>query len=248
MTNRLITAAIIVIGNEILSGRTQDQNVQFIARRLGEAGISLSEVRIVPDTYNSIITTTKELSASYDYVFTTGGIGPTHDDITTSAIAQAFDTELELNLVALNIMLEFAHKMGKTEVSYTNKKMAYIPKGTRLIHNPISGAPGFIIKNVYVLPGIPDIMQAMFDLILPKLEHGPHIKSLTIDLNIGESIVAHHLEEIQNQHLDISIGSYPFMKDNKYATSIVLTSSQHESLESAYNKLIILLADYITEY
>lgn len=245
MTNQTITAAIIVIGNEILSGRTQDQNVQYIALRLGEAGIILNEVRVVPDLYRSIIKTVKELSVSHDYVFTTGGIGPTHDDITTSAIAQAFNTELELNTTALNVMLEFAYKMHKTEVSETNKKMAYIPKGTTLIDNPISGAPGFIIHNVYVLPGIPDIMQAMFNNILPRLKHGPRIKSLTIELNIGESIVADLLEATQNEYPTVSIGSYPFIKEQKYATSVVLTSPDHSALDLAHKKLQKLLESHI---
>lgn len=238
-----ITASILVIGDEILSGRTQDENVQFIAKSLGSVGIVLSEVRIVPDNLPAIITAIHELSKSYDYVFTTGGIGPTHDDITSEAMAAAFNRPIALNSGALKAMSEYAAKLGKT-MNEASKKMAYIPEDAKLLHNSISGAPGFLIENVYVLPGVPYIMRAMFELLIPTLKHGPAIKSYTIRLKVGESIVADILRSAQEKYKEVSIGSYPFVENDRHCTNVVVTSSNHAILEEAYEELEGLLLQF----
>ncbi|MES2215003.1 MAG: competence/damage-inducible protein A [Pseudomonadota bacterium] len=236
-------ASLIIIGNEILSGRTQDQNVGFIAQKLGAAGISLCEVRIIPDVVSSITKTLLELSSAHDYVFTTGGIGPTHDDITSKTIAETFGLKYELNEEAYQILLDYYTSLGR-EINPASKKMAYMPEGVRLLRNSVSGAPGFIIKNIYVLPGVPNIMQAMLEDLIPELNHGPAIKSKNLDILVGESIIADKLEALQNKYPNIDVGSYPYVTSNSHATSVVLTSSDHSALDIAYNELAHELLEY----
>ena len=240
MTSQTISAAILIIGNEILSGRTQDQNVAFIAIKLAKIGIILKEVRVIPDEKSRIIQNTLSLSTTYDYVFTTGGIGPTHDDITSESMSEAFGLEYTLNEEARKMLETSAAKMQK-ELNKASLKMAYIPKGATLLDNPISGAPGFVIDNVYVLPGVPHIMQAMFEILVNDLKHGASIETKSIDVYVGESLIAKNLEEVQNKYDDVQIGSYPFTKNGAHATSVVLTSSNPLALESAYNELRELL-------
>ncbi len=239
----MISASILIIGDEILSGRTQDINVQFIAKSLSSVGITLAEVRIIPDNISAITAAIKDVSKSYDYVFTTGGIGPTHDDITAEAMASAFGRHLVVYPEALQTMSEYAAKLGKS-VNEASKRMAYIPESAELLSNPVSGAPGFRLDNVYVLPGVPNIMRAMFALILPTLKHGPAIESKTICLRVGESTVAQILSSTQDKYQEVSIGSYPFVENNQHCTNVVITSSNHDILEVVYSELSELLTQF----
>lgn len=238
-----IRAVVVIIGNEILSGRTQDQNVGFIARRLGSVGISLAEVRIIPDVKSSIVGTIRELISCYDYIFTTGGIGPTHDDITSESVAEALMLKCELHPEASRVIADFYAKLGRV-VNPASQKMAYIPENAKLLHNPVSGAPGFTIGNLYVLPGIPHIMQSMLEILLPSLKQGPAIVSQNLDLLVGESIIAAKLETLQIEYPSVDIGSYPYQVDGCHATSVVLRSSDAEALGSAYKKLKQALREY----
>ena len=234
------TAAIIVIGNEILSGRTQDVNVSYIAQKLLEVGIKLSEVRIIPDTHKMIVDTILTLKVRYDYIFTTGGIGPTHDDITSQAIADAFSLPLELNQTAYQIIKKSYADIGQ-ELNKAREKMAYIPKNSILINNNISGAPGFIIENIYVMAGVPYIMHSMLEQILPTLKRGQQIISKHIDVMIGESVIATDFANLQDLYPTIEMGSYPFKIDDKHATSLVLSSSDKLLLDQAYKDLLKLV-------
>lgn len=228
-----ITAAILIIGNEILSGRTQDINIQYIATKLSMRGIYLEEVRIIPDIKQSIIDAVHDLRKKYTYLFTTGGIGPTHDDITSDAIASAFGVELIEHPEAYKRLNEYYTARGKV-LAMPSAKMAYIPKGASLIDNTETAAPGFIIANVYVMAGVPYIMQAMMDFVLPTLKSEDTIESRTLSLQIGESIIAHEMEAIQNKYHDVSVGSYPFLYEAKPATSVVMRSSNIKELEKAF--------------
>ena len=235
-----ITAAILIIGNEILSGRTQDINIQYIATKLSERGIHLEEVRIVPDIKQSIIDTVNDLRKKYTYIFSTGGIGPTHDDITSDAIAAAFRVKLTKHPEAYRRLEEYYKASGRT-LTTPNSKMADMPQGASLIDNSASTAPGFIMQNVYVMAGVPYIMQAMMDFVLPMLAIGKPIESRTISLLVGESIIANEMESIQNKYPDVSIGSYPFIEDAKPATSVVMRSSNIKVLEKAFDEFRDLL-------
>jgi molybdenum cofactor synthesis domain-containing protein len=230
------TASIIIIGNEILSGRTQDTNVKFLANELNLLGIKVIEVAVIPDIKQAIIDKVREFSNKFTYVFTTGGIGPTHDDITSEAIADFAGVPLELNLEARG-MIESYYKSRSQEVNDARLKMAYIPKEARLIKNSISGAPGFIIKNIYVMAGVPHIMQSMFQQIEPFLERGEPIKSLSLEVLIGESKIAKEFGQLQDKYPSIEMGSYPFENEGGYATTLVLRSSDLETLTRAFNEL-----------
>lgn len=216
-------ASLIIIGNEILSGRTQDKNLSYLATWLNEIGIQLSEVRVIRDEENEIVSTVNLLKEKYDYVFTTGGIGPTHDDITTESIAKAFGVEIEVNNEALNILKEY---YKDSELTDARMKMAKIPKGAELVDNPVSKAPGFKIENVFVMAGIPKIMQGMLEGARKHLKSGDIVKSDFIDAYVPESYVAEELSAIQDNYPDVEIGSYPFTSpDGKYGTSLVMRSS-----------------------
>ena len=177
-----ITSSILIIGNEILSGRTQDINVQFIAKELSKLGISLSEVRIVPDNKQEIVINLNQLRKKYDYVFTTGGIGPTHDDITSECVSEAFSVEYSINSEAYDLLKNF---YPEGELNEGRIKMTKMPKGAKLIKNPLTVAPGFYIKNVYVLPGVPKIMQTMFPSIINNLKISDPIISQTVHTNLS---------------------------------------------------------------
>lgn len=226
------TAAILVIGDEILSGQTKDRNVGFLADTLSDLGIDLEEVRIVADRKEAIIEAVQALSAKYDRVFTTGGIGPTHDDITADAIAEAFGAELRVDDRALAIMNDFYASTGSA-MTRARMRMARIPVGADLIENPVSAAPGFHIKNVYVMAGIPAIMQAMFDSLAPKLPAGAVIQKETIEAGRGESLVSEMLERIQDDHPDVRIGSYPYHDGERPTTRIVIRSRNAGALAKA---------------
>lgn len=225
-----VTAAFIIIGNEILSGRTQDANLFFLAQRLGEIGIQVAEARVIPDVEQTIIDTVLELSAKVDYVFTSGGIGPTHDDITADAIAKAFGTETFEHPEAVAIL---ERHYAKGEFNEARRKMTRVPRGSTLLDNPVSSAPGFRIENVHVLAGVPKIMQAMVDMLLPTLAGGAVVESRTITVLIGESVIATEMGEVQDAFADIDVGSYPYFKPGASGTSIVLRGSNIANLDAA---------------
>ena len=221
--NSLPTACIIVIGNEILSGRTEDKNINFVAKRCDKIGINLSEVRIIPDDHKIIQGMVIECHNKFDYVFTTGGIGPTHDDITTECIAKAFNVKIEINQEAL-IRLKTHYEKLKVELNESRLKMAKIPVDAELIDNPVSSAPGFIIKNVYVLPGVPKILQAMFFSLEDKICGINNMLSKNIIVHSAEGEIADFLADIQSKYNEVSIGSYPYFRPPDVGTNIVLRS------------------------
>ncbi|MEM6339251.1 MAG: competence/damage-inducible protein A [Pseudomonadota bacterium] len=233
------TASIIIIGNEILSGRTLDVNTQEIAQTLGKKGIIVAETRTIPDIKEMIITHVRELSEKYDYVFTTGGIGPTHDDITAESIAAAFDLPYSRNEEIYQIIKNYYDSIGE-KLNPAREKMAYIPEGADLIFNKATMIPGFITRNVYTMAGIPDIMKAMLESTLPKLKNGNVVKSKTIDIMLGESKIADQFSDLQKKYPNIDMGSYPFTKDGQHGTSLVLRSSDYLELDAAYAELQII--------
>ena len=230
--NKKLNAAIIVIGNEILSGRTQDVNVASISNWLNDLGVKLEEVRIIPDVEQNIVKTITEVRKKFQYVFTTGGIGPTHDDITAKSVSKAFKVKYCYHPQAYKI-LESYYKKGKFNLG--RKKMAKMPKSASLIFNPSSGAPGFIIDNVYCLPGVPSILKSMLGGLNSKIKGGKKILNKTIALRTVESEIASSLEKVQNNFKDVEIGSYPFFKQGKIGVSIVIRSTDEE-LISLCNK------------
>ena len=238
-------AALIIIGNEILSGRTQDKNLSYLANWLNEIGIQLSEVRVIRDEEKVIIDTVNHLRSEYDYVFTTGGIGPTHDDITSLSIARAFGVELEVNDKALAILKEY-YKDG--ELTEARMKMTMIPVGAELVDNPVSKAPGFKMDNVFVMAGIPSIMQGMLEGARMFLKGGDVVKSMSIDVFTPESNVAQALTDLQNKYSDVEIGSYPFSKDNRFGTTLVMRSSNEKRLQQCDEELKELMKEYDTNY
>jgi molybdenum cofactor synthesis domain-containing protein len=237
-------ACLIVIGNEILSGRTQDENIRFIASSLVENGIVLAEVRIIPDVTGTIVNTVNECRNAFTYVFTTGGIGPTHDDITSAAVAQAFNLPIIIHAEAKAILEKH---YGKDKLNAARLRMAEVPEGARLIPNPVSAAPGFIIENVYVMAGVPSIMRAMFDSIKGELKGGDKILSRTITIYTTEGNIAEGLTQIQNSFPEVEIGSYPFVKNARLGTSIVSRSSDQEKLNLCYASLKTFLTGFNIE-
>lgn len=233
------TAALVIIGNEILSGRTHDTNTPWVAEQLVAMGIRLVEVRVVSDVENEIIEAVNGLRNKVDYVFTTGGIGPTHDDITAESIAKAFGTELELNREAFRLLIN--HYGGESEVTAPRKKMAYIPRGATLIANPVSAAPGFNMNNVYVMAGVPRIMQAMFDHVKDMLTPGHPILSSTIACGLQESTVAEDLTRLQQKYDSVDIGSYPHYRGGILGLSLVLRSTDALALDSATQDVIAMI-------
>ncbi|MDI9408897.1 MAG: molybdopterin-binding protein [Candidatus Pacebacteria bacterium] len=227
---KTVTAAFVVIGSEILSGRTQDANIKVVAERLAAKGITLSEVRIIDDNPDQIITTINQLRHQFDHVLTSGGIGPTHDDITAGSIAKAFGVELCRDPRAVELLTKH---YAPSPVTDARLKMAEIPVGAELIANPISKAPGFRIGNVAVMAGVPNIMRAMLDDLLPRLAGGSVVESRTITAAIGESRIAVELEAIQAQFLMVQIGSYPYYRGGGFGTSLVLRSAVQDKLDKA---------------
>ncbi len=229
----IVTAAVLVIGDEILSGRTKDKNIGYIADYLTAIGIDLKEVRVVSDDEAAIVEALNALRAKYTYVFTTGGIGPTHDDITAECVAKTFNVSLELHPEAVAILKERMAKMG-TELNEARMRMARIPKGAVLVANKVSGAPGFWIGNVITMAGIPMVMQSMLDEVAPKLMTGTKLMSETIRADAKEGDVGTELGAIAQAHPDTIIGSYPFF-DEKLGpnTNIVVRSRDAEKLAAA---------------
>ena len=239
MSKEIYTAALIIIGDEILSGRTKDANTPYVGEKLSESGVRLKEVRVIPDDPETIINTVNEMRGAHDYVFTTGGIGPTHDDITAENVAAAFGVELELNEAAYAELL--AYYKDESEITESRKKMALIPAGATLIDNPVSGAPGIHIGNVYVMAGVPRIMQAMFDSILPTLQGGASVLSRSVTADLPESIIADGLAEIQKRDDVVAIGSYPKYQNGKFGTSLVMRGTDEVALQSCVDDVAALV-------
>ncbi len=238
------TACMIVIGNEILSGRTQDKNLAWIAKQLAEMGIPLREARVIPDVKQVIIDTVNEMRPRYSYVFTSGGIGPTHDDITTECIAAAFGAPVERNKEAEAIL---TRHYGEENLNTARLKMADIPAGATLIANPVSAAPGFKLENVYVMAGVPSIMQAMFDNLKHSLTGGPTILSRSISAFVTEGMLADALAAIQNATPEIDIGSYPFMRSKGLGTTLVARGTDRAKLEAVYGQIKAMLLNLTPE-
>tara|TARA_B110000971_G_C20008900_1_gene500610 strand:+ start:1393 stop:2154 length:762 start_codon:yes stop_codon:yes gene_type:complete len=237
-----INAAILIIGNEVLSGRTQDLNVSFISNWLNvDCGITVEEVRIIPDIEKKIIFNVLDLSKKFNYVFTTGGIGPTHDDITSSSVAKAFKIKYDFNKEAYEILEKYYNKKN---FNISRKKMAKMPAGSSLIYNPSSAAPGFKINNVFCLPGVPSILKSMVGNLKAFLIKGLVTVSETFNLQTVESYVALDLEKLQNKFLKkVDIGSYPFFKKGRVGVAIVLRSQNKKELKSCGKKLIKIIKD-----
>ena len=238
--NKRVKAAILIIGNEILSGRTQDKNVSFISNWLNsQCGISVNEVRIVPDIEKMIVKHLIELSKKYNYVFTTGGIGPTHDDITAQSISRAFKVKYEYHKEAFNILENY---YGKSKFNDGRKKMAKMPRGSKLIYNPSSAAPGFIFKNIFSLPGVPSILNSMIENCKKYLIKGSKVYSKTLNLFTVESNISKQLGLIQKKYKKfVDIGSYPFFRLGKIGVSIVSRSISKTKLQSVNRDLIKLI-------
>lgn len=237
-----VTAALLIIGDEILSGRTQDSNLATLARALKRQGIALREARVVPDVADEIIAAVTALKGRYSYVFTTGGIGPTHDDITAAAVARAFGRPLLRDPEALS-RLQRHYNPG--DLNAARLKMADVPEGAALIDNPVSAAPGFRVDNVHVLAGVPKIMAAMLDGLLPTLAGGPPLLSCTVVCEgVGEGVLAEGLVRIEADHPGVSVGSYPFFRLGRLGTSLVARSHDADLLAAAGAALADLVRDY----
>lgn len=239
MSKEIYTSALIIIGDEILSGKTHDANTPWLAENLNDSGVRLVEVRVIPDNKQKIIDTVNEMRKMHDYVFTTGGIGPTHDDITTESVAEAFGLELEINDTAYQALLDYYDK--PEDVTESRKKMAIIPKGAKLIPNPVSGAPGINIENVYVFAGVPRIMQAMFDAVKHELKGGKPVETKSVGCNLAESLVAEGLSKVQDNYPMLSIGSYPKYQNGKFGTTLVLRGIDEDALAKATQEVVDLV-------
>ena len=233
--NTKVNAAILIIGNEILSGRTQDTNTSTLATWLNSIGVKVMEVRVIPDVENTIVETLNFLRKTYNYVFTTGGIGPTHDDITAQSVSKAFGKKYEVHKEAYKI-LESYYKPG--EFNDGRKKMVWMPKDADLILNPTSGAPGFNVENVFCLPGVPSILKSMLGGLKNKIVGGKPILSHTINLRTVESEIADSLTNVQDQNQDVEIGSYPFFHAGKLGVSIVLRSEDKSKIDNCSSKIL----------
>ena len=229
MAGKTVTACLLIIGNEILSGRTQDINLNFLAKALNELGVRMTEARVIPDIEETIIATVNECRAKFDHVFTTGGIGPTHDDITAVCIAKAFGTEV---IYHPEIEARIRKREAPPEVMESRLLMARVPKGAELIDNPTGGPQGFQMGNVYVMAGVPMVMQAMVGALTKERLGGTDpVRSRTIGAYLGESQVAKELGILQDKHPDVDIGSYPFYRETGYGTNLVIRGTDEAELD-----------------
>ena len=233
--NTKVNAAILIIGNEILSGRTQDTNTSTLATWLNSIGVTVGEVRVIPDIEKTIIDTVNLLRNNYDYVFTTGGIGPTHDDITAESISKAFGLKYEIHQQAFKI-LEAYYKKG--EFNEGRQKMVWMPQNANLILNPTSGAPGFNVENVFCLPGVPSILKSMLGGLKNRIVGGEPILSKTISLRTVESEIAKSLTKVQENNQDVEIRSYPFFQAGKLRLSIVIRSEDQSKIDSCNSQIL----------
>lgn len=233
-----VTAALVIIGNEILSGRTKDANLAYLGEELNKLGIRMMECRVIADIPAAIISAVNEMRARYDYVFTTGGIGPTHDDITSECIAEAFGLPFGPNPEAVAILDDYYRPEDRTEARY---RMAKTPEGAILIENPVSKAPGFQVENVFVLPGVPKIMQAMFGGLRHRLVGGAPMISKTVTSTVPEGKAGQGLWELQDKYPETEIGSYPFFRDGKPGANIVVRAQDQALVDAAIDDVVELL-------
>ena len=238
------TAAMLVIGDEILSGRTRDANMHHLAGHLTEAGIDLKEVRVVSDDHDAIIAAIRSLSETYAHVFTSGGIGPTHDDITADCIAAAFDTHIDIRDDARALLQAHYDRQGTT-LNEARLRMARIPDGATLIDNPVSVAPGFQIQNVYVMAGVPSVFQAMVASVLPTLKGGAPLVSTSTRIERGEGDIAGPLADLAGRFSDLSFGSYPYIKNGVFGSNIVIRGAEKPEVEAATRELTALFGDAV---
>ncbi|SMX23586.1 competence/damage-inducible protein A [Boseongicola aestuarii] len=238
------TAAMLVIGDEILSGRTRDANMHHLAGQLTEAGIDLKEVRVVSDDRDAIIAATRALSKAYTHVFTSGGIGPTHDDITADCIAAAFDAPIDIRDDARALLQAHYDRQGTT-LNAARLRMARIPDGAALIDNPVSVAPGFRIENVYVMAGVPSVFQAMVASVLPTLKGGAPLVSTSTRIERGEGDIAGPLTDLAARFSDLSFGSYPYIKNGVFGSNIVIRGADKSTVDTATRALIAVFADAV---
>ncbi len=231
MSEAPVTAAILVIGDEILSGRTKDRNIGYIAEYLARIGVEVREARVVPDVEDEIIVAVNELRGRYDYLFTTGGIGPTHDDITADAIAKAFGVTIDVDPRALAVMME---RYREDELTPARRRMARIPAGADLVDNPVSKAPGFRLDNVIVMAGVPSVMQAMLDHAVKGIKGGALLLTATVEAsNLPEGLYGDALREIAAARPQVSIGSYPSFSDGRFRNQIVVRAREDAALAEA---------------
>lgn len=244
MSEDIVTATILIIGNEVLSGRTQDANLSFLAERLNSQGIRVVEARIIADDEAVIIKTVNACRAACDYVFTTGGIGPTHDDITSACVSKAFGRELVRNPDAVK-RLEAHYAGGNIDLTEARLRMANTPAGDDviLLDNPASGAPGFQCENVFVLPGVPRIMQAMVDVLLPRLAGGAVTKSATVAAYLPEGDLADPLAAVQAAHPTVEVGSYPYFRSGKFGAALVMRATDEAALAACKEAVCLMIRD-----
>jgi molybdenum cofactor synthesis domain-containing protein len=240
MSDRIVTAAVIIIGNEILSGRTQDTNLRDIALKLGEWGVRIAEARVIPDVAETIAGVVNELRAKHDYVLTTGGIGPTHDDVTAQSIARAFGVPL---VEHPEIAALLRARGGPPDVVAARMRMALVPQGAELVENSTGGPPGFRVGNVFVLAGIPSVMRAMLASLQDKLVGGAVLKAKSVGVLLGESAIADALGKLQNNYPEVEIGSYPFQRDGRYGTTLVARATDEALLDEVMTKIAALIVE-----
>jgi len=243
MPDKIFTAAVLIIGNEILSGRTQDTNVQYLAQGLGEVGVRVAEVRVIPDVEDDIVAAVNALRARFDYVFTTGGIGPTHDDITAAAVAKAFGVAVVRSAEAEALLRARYKPEDITEARLKMAEVPDVPGGAALIENPVSVSPGFRVENVFVLAGVPRIMRAMFDGLKGGLRGGAPVLSRSIEAHVPEGIVAERLAAVQKHYPDVDIGSYPFFRNDRLGTCLVARSPDPARLDAVIDAIEALVRE-----
>jgi len=233
------TACILIIGNEILSGRTQDSNLSFLGASLARMGIPVKEARVIPDVEEEIMAAVNECRQKYTYIFTTGGIGPTHDDITSAAIAKAFGVELQRHEPSVKKMRErYTERLNAARL-----KMAYLPAGAEPIMTRVTSAPGFVIENVHAMAGVPSIAEAMFDAVAPTLKCGIPVQSRFIDAYLGEGDIAAELAVIQTMHPNVDIGSYPFFRVGKVGLSIVARGTDKDAIDTVIERVAEIMRE-----
>ena len=235
-----VNAAITIIGNEILSGRTRDTNLTYISKWLNTLGVRVEEVRVIPDDEKIIIRNVNELRKKFNYVFTTGGIGPTHDDITTESVAKAFNLKYVYHKEAYSLLEKY---YSPEKFNEGRKKMAKLPSKSKLIYNPSSGAPGFIVENVFCLPGVPSILRSMLGGLKNEIAGGKTILSKTVNLKTVESEIAKSLTEVQKKNKDVEIGSYPFFRSGKIGVSIVLRSENQKKIDKCNLEILRFVSE-----
>ena len=241
--DRTVTACLILIGNEILSGRTQDRNLSYLAGGLNEVGVQMREARVIPDVRKTIVDTVNECRAKFDYVFTTGGIGPTHDDITSECIAEAFGVGMYRDQEIVDLLQSYMARRGRSEMNEARMRMATFPEGAVLLRNEVSAAPGYRLDNVFVMAGVPRIMHAMFEEAKRHLEGGAVMRSRGLVVDLPEGTIAEPLGVVQARYPEIDIGSYPQMREEGFRVSVVARGTDPARLGEVVGELMQALAD-----